>query len=301
MSRFSVQRAQRLLVVGPMAVLLLNCCAGALAKKLGDSTTHCWSNSMKFLSVFVLSLVVLTFNVAAVGGDKNSPAQNGSFITLKQGDGHEFRAFVAGPEDAKAAVLIVHDYFGISDATKESVQRLGALGYRSVAVDLYGGKSATSHDGAVKLMQSLDGNTSSKILQAGLDYLKQPGRKLATIGFIMGGQESLNANLDDPEAVSASVMIYAFGFDKIDARRPEKLKSTVLVIAGSEDSGAMQGAINFLFTMKEAKRPCEMFVYPGADHGYAQPLCNEGKNYNPEAVRTTWLLVEDFLGGHLRP
>jgi len=133
MSRFSVQRAQRLLVVGPMAVLLLNCCAGALAKKLGDSTTHCWSNSMKFLSVFVLSLVVLTFNVAAAGGDKNSPAQNGSFITLKQGDGHEFRAFVAGPEDAKAAVLIVHDYFGISDATKESVQRLGAPGYRSVA------------------------------------------------------------------------------------------------------------------------------------------------------------------------
>src|SRR5213078_2189444 len=139
MSRFSVQRAQRLLVVGPMALLLLNCCAGALANKLGNSTIRCWSNSMKFLSVFVLSLVVLTLNVAAVGEDKNSPAQNGSFITLKQGDGREFRAFVAGPADAKAAILIVHDYF-------ESVQRLGALGYRSVAVDLYGGKSATSHD-----------------------------------------------------------------------------------------------------------------------------------------------------------
>src|SRR6266480_4204196 len=102
----------------------------------------CWSSGLW------LSLVVLTLNVAAVGEDKSSPAQNGSFITLKQGDGREFRAFVAGPADAKAAILIVHDYFGISDATKESVQRLGALGYRSVAVDLYGGKSATSHDGA---------------------------------------------------------------------------------------------------------------------------------------------------------
>jgi len=256
---------------------------------------------MKFLSVLVLSLVVLTLNVAAVGEDKNSPAQNGSFITLKQGDGREFRAFVAGPADAKAAILIVHDYVGISDATKQSVQRLGALGYRSVAVDLYGGKSATSHDGAVKLMQSLDGNASSKILQAGLDYLKQPGRKLATIGFSMGGQESLSANLNDPEAVSASVIIYGFAFDQIDTRQLEKLKSTVLVIVGSEDSGAMQAAIHFLSTMKEAKRPCEMFVYPGADYGYAQPLFNEGKNYNPEAVRTMWVLVEDFLGGHLRP
>src|SRR5882724_11070165 len=193
----------------------------------------------------------------------------------------------------------MHDYFGISDATKESVQRLGALGYRSVAVDLYGGQSATSHEEAVKLMQSLDGNTSSKILQAGLDYLKQPGRKLATIGFSMGGQESLNANLNDPEAVSATVIIYGAGFDKIDTKRLERLKSPVLAIAGAEDAGAVQAAIHFLFTMKEAKRPCEMFVYPGADHGYAQPLFNKGKNYNPEAVRTTWVLVEDFLSSTL--
>jgi dienelactone hydrolase len=35
-------------------------------------------------------------------------------------------------------------------------------------------------------------------LQAGVAYLKQLGRKLATIGFSMGGQESLNANLNDP-------------------------------------------------------------------------------------------------------
>ncbi len=40
MNRFSVQRVQRLLLVGSMAVLLLNCCAGALAKKLGNSTIH---------------------------------------------------------------------------------------------------------------------------------------------------------------------------------------------------------------------------------------------------------------------
>jgi len=256
---------------------------------------------MKFLSLFVLSLAVLIFTVRAAGEDKTSAAEKGSFVTLKQGDGREFRAFVAGPVDAKAAVLIVHDYFGISDATKQSVQRLGTLGYRSVAVDLYGGKSAAGHEEAVKLMQSLDQTTSNKILQAGLDYLKQPGRKLATIGFSMGGQESLNANLNDAEAVSATVMIYGSGFDKIDRKRLERLQSPVLVIAGGEDTDATQAAINFLSTMREAKRPCEILVYPGADHGYAQPLFNEGKNYNPQAVRTTWIIVEDFLSSHLRP
>jgi dienelactone hydrolase len=67
-------------------------------------------------------------------------------------------------------------------------------------------------------MQPLDRNATDKILQAGLDYLKQPGRKIATIGFSMGGQESLNAHLNDPKAVNASVMVYGSGFDKIDTK-----------------------------------------------------------------------------------
>jgi dienelactone hydrolase len=116
----------------------------------------------------------------------------------------------------------------------------------------------------------------------------------------MGGQESLNANLNDPEAVSATVIIYGSGFDKIDTKRLERLKSPVLAIAGSEDTDAVQAAINFLSNMKEVKRPYEMLVYPGANHGYAQPLFNEGKNYNPEAVRATWLIVDECLDSHLR-
>jgi len=39
-------------------------------------------------------------------------------------------------------------------------------------------------------MQSLDRKATDKILQAGLDYPKQPGRKLATIGFSLGGSYS---------------------------------------------------------------------------------------------------------------
>jgi dipeptidyl aminopeptidase/acylaminoacyl peptidase len=47
-----------------------------------------------------------------------------------------------------------------------------------------------------------------------------------------------------------------------------------------EDKASAQAAIHFLSTMKEAKQPFKLFVYPGVGHGYAQPLFNEGKNYN---------------------
>jgi carboxymethylenebutenolidase len=255
---------------------------------------------MKALNRFFLLLLTLPFVGNVIGEINSSGTENGRFVTLQQVDGSRLRAFIAGPENAKAAVLVVHDYLGISDATKQSVEHLGALGYRAIAVDLYDGKSATSHEEAVKLMQALDRKATDKILQTGLDYLKRPGRKVATIGFSMGGQESLNANLNDPDSISATVIIYGFGFDKIDPKRLERLRSPVLSIAGSEDTGAVQATINFFSSMKEARRPYEMLIYPGADHGYAQPLFNGGKNYNVEAVRATWVVVEDFLGSHLR-
>ena len=62
---------------------------------------------MNFISRFVLVLLVLTFAAMAVMEGNNSTAAMGSFVTLKRDDGGEFRAFVAGPADAKAAVLIV--------------------------------------------------------------------------------------------------------------------------------------------------------------------------------------------------
>src|ERR1700746_771250 len=84
---------------------------------------------VKFLSTFVIFLCISAFAAMAVDEENNSATKPGSFVILKQGDGREFRAFVAGPAEAKAGVLVVHDYFGISEATQESVKRLGAFGY----------------------------------------------------------------------------------------------------------------------------------------------------------------------------
>lgn len=250
-----------------------------------------------FLFLLITATVAVATDLSAEA--KNSVSEKGHFIRLHGKDGSEIRAFLAGPADANAGVLVVHDYLGITPGTEESVERLGGMGYRALAIDLYGGISATKHEDAVKLMESLDRKAAAAVLQVGLDYLKRPGRKLATIGFSMGAQEALNANLNDPDAVSATVMVYGFGFDTVDTQRLQRLESPVLAISGAEDTGATDAGIHFLSNMKSAKRACELFVYPGADHGYAQPLFNEGKNYNAGAVRATWLVIDDFLAKYL--
>ena len=228
---------------------------------------------------------------------ENTTIVSGKFITIKDVDGFENRAFVAGPEDSKAGILLVHDFFGITPATKDAVERLGVLGYRTVAVDLYKGKSATANDSAEVLMQAKDRKETDRILKDGIAYLKRPGRELATIGFSAGGVDAMNANLMDPESFKGTVIIYGGGYDKIDKSGIEKLKSPVLAITGSKDEWPVQAALNFFANEKD--KSFELYIYPGADHAYAQPLFLNGKNYNAEATRVTWKLMEDFLSRHL--
>jgi carboxymethylenebutenolidase len=228
----------------------------------------------------------------------NTTTKNGGFIIIKGRDGNKWRAYAAGPENAAKGILFVHDYFGISDAAKEAVERLGALGYRTIAVDLYKGKAATTNDAASALMRSKDSTETAHILEAGIDYLKRPGRKLASIGFSAGGIDAMNAALMEPETFSATVVVYGGGYDKIEKTNLDKLKSSVLAITGALDNWPLQAAVNFLLNEKE--KAFELYVYPGADHGYAQPLFNGGKNYNEEATRVTWMLMEDFLSRHLK-
>lgn len=265
------------------------------------------NKKMLVLSVLVIiclnNLKAQKINSSADAVTKNSnPIKNevfkkGEFITIKGSDGTICKVYAAGPEDAKAGILFVHDYFGISNAAKESVERLGAWGYRTIAVDLYKGKSATTNDSATTLMKAKDSAETAHILRTGIDYLKKPGRKLAAIGFSAGGIDAMNATLMEPELFSATIITYGGDYDKIDKSRLAKLKTPVLAITGSLDTWPLQAAINFLTNEKD--KLLELYVYPGADHGYAQPLFNGGKNYNAEATRVTWMLMKDFLLRHL--
>jgi carboxymethylenebutenolidase len=262
---------------------------------------------MKKKILVILAAAFICFNtIYAQGGTKSVSTKQalktnnkgGQFINIKDKNGTQTRVFAAGPEDAKAAILFVHDFFGISDAAKQSVERLGKSGYRTIAVDLYNGKSATTNDSANALMQAKDKNETDRILQCAIEYLKRPGRKMASVGFSAGGIDAMNANLMAPELFSATVIVYGGNYDKIEKEKLDRLKSPVLAITGSLDDWPLQAALNFLTNQKS--KSLEMYVYPGADHGYAQPLFSGGKNYNPEATRVTWMLMEDFLARSLK-
>lgn len=253
------------------------------------------------LVMLSIALGSLSLHLGAAPPDPQKTSM-AAWATVKDRDGRALRAYVAGPEDAAAGVLVVHDYFGISDFTRTSVERLAAQGYRALAIDLYGGKTATAHEPATALMQAYqaqDRAVSDSALQAGLDALEHPGRRLATLGFSMGGGEALRAALVDPEAVHAAVVVYGFGFDTLPPERLLRMRGPVLTVAGALDEGALQASLELARITRESGPATEVYMLPRVGHAFAQPLFNGGQGYDLAATRAAWQVIDGFLLRHI--
>lgn len=215
------------------------------------------------------------------------------------GEGGPVSAWVAGPEDATSAVLVMHDWFGISPMVLDAVHHLGTLGYRAVVLDLYEGQRATTHDSAGKLLGGLAPAKVARARAAAVAHLARPGRRLAVLGFSMGGAQALATAMDRPDDIDAVAIIYGGGLEGRSLERRRALTMPLFLMTGSQDSWAETSALAFRAEMAELDRAIELHIYPGAGHGYAQPLWQGGADLDPVATRTTWHILEDFLSRHL--
>lgn len=227
-------------------------------------------------------------------------APPGQTITLQAKDGSYHTAYVAGPENAAAGVLLVHDYFGMSDFTKSAVEHLASLGYYSMAVDLYQGQVATSDEEATSLMNSLDGNLAAMIIAGGASHLKHKVDKAGVLGFSMGGLKAFQATLEPDNGLDAATLIYGGGYDEMDLQEIGKLDVPVLTVAGSDDEWSLNSAWNLLRITQSLDKHQELYIYPNVGHAFAQPLFKGGDNYDAAATRAMWSVTEDFLTRHLK-
>jgi len=218
--------------------------------------------------------------------------------TLHTASSEPFTAYAAGPKDARNGVVLVHDWFGVSPFYTQAADKLAAQGYRVLAVDLYGGRSATTHDQAGKLLESVREDVAGREIDAAIAQLAEGGRPVAVIGFSMGARHALAAALRN-RSVRSTVLWYGETIN--DAEQLKQLAGPALLIVGSHDGAA--AAANAAAFSKAADTACvgaEVYLYPGADHAFAQPLFNAGKTYDPVAADVAWRLSQDFLKRRLR-
>ena len=263
-----------------------------------------------------LILLALTFpalaqeHVHAAGSDKDaqvpvnqkhpidpaSPRPKGQSVSLKL-EGGQAKAYVAKPKaKPRGAVLVLHEWWGLNDWVKAMADRLAGEGYLALAVDLYKGKVASDPKEAAALMGQKDEKWGDAVEEAGLEWLKSNGggAKVATLGWCMGGGESLKSSLNDPKDVDATVIYY--GMPVTDVDRLKTLRGPVLGIWANEDGWITPDKVKaFDEALTRAGVKHEFHAYD-ADHAFANP---SGGKYNGPAAADAWQKTRTFLSKNL--
>jgi carboxymethylenebutenolidase len=229
--------------------------------------------------------------------DPNAPKARGSTASLKVGS-ETSQAYVARPKGKpQGALLVIHEWWGLNDWVKHEADQLAGLGYLALAVDLYKGKVASDPKQAQELMQGKDEAWGDQVEEAGLEWLKKnaQGAKVATIGWCMGGAESLKASLNDPKDVNATIIYY--GMPVMDAAKLKTLRGPVLGIWANKDGWITPEKVaQFDKALTEAGVKHEFHAYD-ADHAFANP---SGGRYNGEAAKDAWGKTLAFLAANVK-
>jgi carboxymethylenebutenolidase len=229
--------------------------------------------------------------------DANAPKPRGSMLRLQAG-ATPMEAYVARPQGKpQGALLVIHEWWGLNDWVKHQADQLAGQGYLALAIDLYKGQVATDPKQAASLMQGKDEKWGDQVEEAGLEWLKQnaQGAKVGTIGWCMGGGESLKASLNDPKDVNATIIYY--GMPITDVAKLKTLRGPLLGIWANKDRSITPDKVAaFDKALNEAGVKHEFHAYD-ADHAFANP---SGGRYNGEAAKDAWQKTVAFLSANLK-
>jgi carboxymethylenebutenolidase len=222
-------------------------------------------------------------------------------VTYATIDGKAVQGFRSRPRDAKKgtpAIVVVHEWWGLNDNIRAATERLAGEGYVALAVDLYGGKVATTPDSATALMRAAGGNVEGNRanLSAAIDYLRAEGaKKVGTIGWCFGGRWSLQAGLVGGSRVQAVVMYY--GSPITDPAQLQALQAPLLGLFGSQDQGIPIDSVKAMAAALDKLGKNETVQFFDAGHGFANP---SGKNYNATAAEAAWKRTTQFFQHYLK-
>lgn len=226
--------------------------------------------------------------------DAPDAAPRGEAIVLKGENGVESEAYVMFPEGKpRGGVIVFHEWWGLNDFVKLEADKLAALGFVALAVDLYGGEAATDPEKAKQLMQGVDEKTARAIVDNAFGFLESRDPKLdrlATLGWCFGGTWSLRAAIQGGKKVQAAVVYY--GELVSDPKILEPLQAPVLAHVPKKDAWITpEMGAKFEKAMKELGKSAQVELYD-ADHAFANP--SNPKHVAGEAERA-WEATVKFL------
>ncbi|MEL6548092.1 MAG: dienelactone hydrolase family protein [Myxococcota bacterium] len=227
----------------------------------------------------------------------------GEEVTYKAGDTElkGYIAYDASKVEKRPGVLVVHEWWGHNEFTRDRAKQLAELGYTALAVDMYGDGKKADHPGdAKKFMMEVMGNLDAGVarFEAALSVLNShPSvnpEKTAAIGYCFGGGIVLHMARTDLD-IDAVAAFHAGALSTgIEAKKGDPTK--IFVAHGAADPFVKPEAIEaFKKEMDAAEMDYEFVAYEGAKHAFTNPGATEkGKKfelpleYQKEADEQSW-------------
>jgi carboxymethylenebutenolidase len=212
--------------------------------------------------------------------------------------------FLAMPADAAEplpALIVIHEWWGLNDEIKTVTRRLASEGYVALAVDLFGGATATTPAQAEKLMTEVfaDPEGARSNLRQAYDYLEKYAfaPRIGSIGWSFGGGWSLEAAMQLPEQLDAAVIYY--GPLQTDAAKLRPINVPILGLYGALDETIpARDTIAFRALLTDQlQKNAKVVIYPNAKHAFASA---GGADYNAQIAAQAWNETLAFLGQYLK-
>ncbi len=169
---------------------------------------------------------------------------------------------------SRAALLLIHPWWGLSSGTKTLGARFSAKGVTVMLADLFAGRLATIPSEAQALRQAKRKQPMYRDLLADIATLKSAtgAARVGVLGLSMGGHWAIWLAQNAPSEVSACITFYAArGGDFSKARCRFQTH-----FAENDPFVTAPARRRMLAAMRQTACAVESFEYPGTAHWFAE-------------------------------
>ncbi len=220
----------------------------------------------------------------------------------------KFEGFLVYDDSLKSplpGVLVIHDWLGVTDKTKEKAREFAKLGYLAFAVDIYGQgvrPTGAAEAGKLATIYKADRKLYRQRLSQGLAVLAQQAKvektKLVAVGYCFGGTGAIE--LARAGADLKGVVSFHGGLDSPEPALGKKIKAKVLALHGADDPFVKESDLAaFENEMREAKVDWQIIKYGNAVHSFTDKSAgndaSKGAAYNELADKRSWEDMQLFL------
>lgn len=206
----------------------------------------------------------------------------------------------AGASDPRGGILVIHENKGLNDWVRSVAGRLAGAGYPSLAIDLLSGQGGTATFADPAEATAALGRRAPEDMVADLKSgvaevaRRTPGKKVAAIGFCMGGGLVWRLLAAGSPELAAAFPFYGPTPDNPDFAGSKGV--AVLGFYGELDQRVNATEPTAEAALQRAGLVHELVTEPGANHAFFN---DTGDRYDPAAAADAWSRTLDWLAAHV--